>query len=234
MNYEKIYDSIIERARNRYLTEYTEKHHIIPRCMGGSDEISNLVELTPEEHFVAHQLLTKIYPQDARLALAAHMMTASRPSNKLYGWLRRRHSNAMSIIQSGKNNSQFGTMWIHNIETKEVKRIKNTDGVPIGWEKGRTSKRKECECRFCGNTFTYDSSVKRTLFCSNKCAQYHKSIAIYVIDNNIEDMIKKFVECESITKILHSYGISGRRGNRYFSSILKDMNLSVARRRNSS
>lgn len=33
------------------------KHHIIPKHMGGTDEPSNLVELTVEEHAEAHRLL---------------------------------------------------------------------------------------------------------------------------------------------------------------------------------
>jgi len=33
------------------------KHHIIPRYMGGTDDPSNLVELTPAEHAEAHRLL---------------------------------------------------------------------------------------------------------------------------------------------------------------------------------
>ncbi|XAO17074.1 homing endonuclease [Escherichia phage FL23] len=60
MNYEKIYNSLIDRARNRALTGYKERHHIIPKCLGGSNDASNLVDLTPEEHYVAHQLLVKI------------------------------------------------------------------------------------------------------------------------------------------------------------------------------
>jgi hypothetical protein len=33
------------------------KHHIIPKHMGGSDDSSNLIELTPEEHAEAHRKL---------------------------------------------------------------------------------------------------------------------------------------------------------------------------------
>lgn len=34
MDYKKIYDSLVERGINRTLDDYTEKHHIIPVCVG--------------------------------------------------------------------------------------------------------------------------------------------------------------------------------------------------------
>tara|TARA_Y100000296_G_C5042526_1_gene190621 strand:- start:2 stop:556 length:555 start_codon:yes stop_codon:yes gene_type:complete len=40
---------------------YTHKHHIIPRHAGGSDDPSNIVELTIEEHALAHKKLFFIY-----------------------------------------------------------------------------------------------------------------------------------------------------------------------------
>lgn len=62
MNYQKIYNDLISRAQAREsLSEYKETHHIIPRCMGGSDDKENLVELTGREHFISHWLLCKIY-----------------------------------------------------------------------------------------------------------------------------------------------------------------------------
>ena len=39
----------------------THTHHIIPRHAGGSDDPSNLVELTTEQHAVAHKKLFFIY-----------------------------------------------------------------------------------------------------------------------------------------------------------------------------
>ncbi len=39
--------------------------------------------------------------------------------------------------QQGEKNSQFGTMWIYNLELKESKRIKINDSIPEGWIKGR-------------------------------------------------------------------------------------------------
>ena len=59
--YTKIYFAIIERARNRNhikeLYDGYQRHHIIPRCMGGSDDEHNLVCLTYKEHRVCHRLL---------------------------------------------------------------------------------------------------------------------------------------------------------------------------------
>ena len=97
MDYQRIYEKLIDRARKRKLNEYHEKHHVIPRCMGGLDTSSNLVKLTPEEHYLAHQLLVKIHPRNDKLIYAAVMMASMRGiSNKLYGWLKRRASAARS------------------------------------------------------------------------------------------------------------------------------------------
>ena len=62
MNYKNIYDSLIKNALARgRVNGYRERHHIIPRSMGGSDEKNNLVELTAREHFIAHMCLALIY-----------------------------------------------------------------------------------------------------------------------------------------------------------------------------
>lgn len=71
MNYQKIYDAIIEKAKLRDEIEcYYEKHHIIPKSLGGLDSIENLVKLTFKEHFVCHRLLTKIYPKENKMHYA--------------------------------------------------------------------------------------------------------------------------------------------------------------------
>ena len=94
MNYASHYHRLIFRAQQREcLSGYVEMHHIVPRCLGGKDCAENIVALTPEEHFVAHQLLVKIYPENPKLVYAALMMASSSKftsrNNKAYGWLRR-------------------------------------------------------------------------------------------------------------------------------------------------
>lgn len=100
MNYSDHYDRLIIRGQNRTPQDgYFEKHHVVPRCLGGDDSEINLVLLTAEEHFVAHQLLVKLHPANTSLIYAAKQMTISgrgqqRANNKLYGWLRRKHIEA--------------------------------------------------------------------------------------------------------------------------------------------
>lgn len=105
MNYQKIHDNIINQAKNRILNGYSERHHIIPRCMSGTNDKNNLVRLTPEEHYVVHQLLVKIYPNEPKLAMATFRLTHKSSkmfhNNKLYGWLKRKHAKAMSKIKTG-------------------------------------------------------------------------------------------------------------------------------------
>lgn len=59
MNYESIYQQLIENARNRKAPLLFEKHHAIPRCLGGDDSKHNIVYLTYREHFIAHHLLVR-------------------------------------------------------------------------------------------------------------------------------------------------------------------------------
>ena len=107
MNYQSHYDRLIARARGRTLGGYRERHHVVPKCMGGGNEPTNIVELTAEEHYVAHQLLVKIYPKVRGLVLAAVRMARQCTGNKAYGWLRRRHAKAMSLMPSPTKGRPF-------------------------------------------------------------------------------------------------------------------------------
>lgn len=94
MDYATHYDRLIARARGRVLAGYRERHHVLPRCMGGTDAPANLVDLTPEEHYVAHQLLVKMHTGVRGLAHAAVKMAKQCRGRKAYGWLRRAHARA--------------------------------------------------------------------------------------------------------------------------------------------
>jgi hypothetical protein len=71
MDYLKLYNNIIKTRKSRLEhTEYCEKHHILPKCLGGTDDSDNLVILTYREHYLAHWLLTKIYPKEPKIHYA--------------------------------------------------------------------------------------------------------------------------------------------------------------------
>ncbi|AUE23129.1 homing endonuclease [Citrobacter phage CF1 ERZ-2017] len=102
MNYQKIYDSLVERRKASPFIGYTENHHIIPKCMGGSDDKENLVALSAREHFVAHLLLCKIHEGHFGLASAMVLMTTDKANNRLNNRLYELHRKLFS-----KNNSMF-------------------------------------------------------------------------------------------------------------------------------
>lgn len=73
MNYEKIYQSLVksrQELRESKKTVGYELHHILPKSLGGSNDIDNLVLLTYREHYMAHLLLTKMYPNEAKIHYA--------------------------------------------------------------------------------------------------------------------------------------------------------------------
>jgi hypothetical protein len=112
MNYKKIYDNLIlsrsKLARNKYDGIF-EKHHIIPRCLGGSNKKENLILLTPKEHLFAHLLLSKIYTgkEKSKMSFALLMMcnrNKSIVSSRQYETARK----LVRDLMSGKNHYFYG------------------------------------------------------------------------------------------------------------------------------
>lgn len=184
MNYAKIYNSIILRAKSRTPAsdEYFESHHIIPRSIGGTNDITNLVDLTAREHFVCHYLLTKMYEVETnewyRMSHAFLMMRASAKTHKsryfnsrLYDSQRKNFSEVMSRNQSGDANSQFGTRWIYNAKLKLNKKLSVKEEVPPGWKVGRKLSWQLPTCKQCGNEFT---PRRVESYCSLTCKQLAK------------------------------------------------------------
>jgi hypothetical protein len=68
--YSTWYYNIINNSKNRLLTGYKEKHHIIPRCLGGKDTKDNLAILTAREHFIVHMLLCKFTTGQIKMKMA--------------------------------------------------------------------------------------------------------------------------------------------------------------------
>lgn len=117
--YSRWYENLIEKAVTRkVLSGYTERHHIIPKCWGGSNEIDNLIELTAREHYIAHALLWKMsLPKKHHVQMmhAFTAMTRMRYDNRAYKInsrvfeaIRIEHSNHMKEKCKGRGNPNFG------------------------------------------------------------------------------------------------------------------------------
>jgi hypothetical protein len=114
-HYQKLCTRGQERASTRkeakLIFGYVEDHHIYPKCMGGSNDRSNKVFLTASEHFVAHQLLAKIFPNNYSLILACRYMcihsTNKRMNNKEFSWIKKKNSELQSIKMTGPGNPMY-------------------------------------------------------------------------------------------------------------------------------
>lgn len=152
MNYKKIYDSIIIRAQKRNdLEKPYDKHHIIPRSLGGNNSKNNIVKLTLREHFICHMLLSKIY---GKTMICAAMMLSSfkRYNSKKYEWLR---THFINEYMTGNNNpikrfphteerkqhfreTSLGRKWINNgTESCMAKSERLHNLLENGWQLGR-------------------------------------------------------------------------------------------------
>ena len=84
------------------------KHHIIPRHAGGTDDPLNLVELTVEEHALAHKLLYEKY--------------GKKPAEITYVYSGYNHSNGLYKCKYLHNNTffeQYGCdLELYNEETE--------------------------------------------------------------------------------------------------------------------
>lgn len=104
--YRRTYERLMHRAVGRlYVRGEHERHHIIPRCVGGLDHPDNIVCLTYREHFLAHWLLAK-FSDDRRMKHALFRMTTRGGGRIVSGWqfatARRAQAEAMIGVQLGK------------------------------------------------------------------------------------------------------------------------------------
>lgn len=150
------YNSIISKAKSRgKIDVYTEKHHILPRSLGGTNDLENLVELTGREHFIAHRLLVKITKGDnqSKMIFALNSMmnrynnTMDRyvPNSKVYEHLRILLSEAHKQIgRTDEHKAAISQAHTGKIVSKETRRRMSVSikaaGPAGGAVKGSTRK----------------------------------------------------------------------------------------------
>lgn len=125
VNYKKIYESfILDRlSKEDELDGYFERHHIVPRSLGGGDDKCNIIKLTPSDHFFAHSLLAKIYggPMYFSLSIMAERNSSSargyKPSRVKYDSCKKHMAEEQRKRMTGSGNSFYGRK--HSEETRK-------------------------------------------------------------------------------------------------------------------
>jgi hypothetical protein len=164
MDYRKIYDSIIDRAKNRTLNEYSEKHHIVPISLGGKNNKENLVNLTAREHFICHWLLWKFTTGTNKIKMghAFGRMRYHSSNNRYYTSIgyeiaKKAHSISASLCHKGKKLSEKEL--IRRKEKNPNAKDVIINGIKYNskkeaWEKLNTTKRRLYA--FLQNKITYE------------------------------------------------------------------------------
>lgn len=160
--YSRTYFRIIDRARSRKLEGYSEGHHVIPKSIGGSNFKTNIVQLTPKEHFIAHHLLVHMTTGKERTKMLFafwcmrrknqhhdERVTAifynrikllhveackTRNTSRVYAKGYKRPQSELSKTNIGKANK--GRKYYHDPITKEVVAVKNDQKIPAGYIPG--------------------------------------------------------------------------------------------------
>lgn len=174
---QRVHPSSSRKTAKRILG-YCESHHIIPSCLGGSDDQSNKVWLTAFEHLKAHLLLVKFSADEATKHKTSH--AAIRMLNKQHHRHERvyeedlpdqmlieiaqmrevaatLHAKHMSVKHSGEGNPFFGRT--NSEESNEARRKamtgfqrtqKNKDACRESKKGDKNPARKQVVCPFCG------------------------------------------------------------------------------------
>lgn len=116
--YNKFINNILD-SRGRFAcgNEYHERHHIIPKCCGGTDDEYNLIDLFAREHFMAHRLLALENPDNDKLIYAWHMMAFVKDRKQEryeitaeeYEEIKIIFAKTLSEARSGEKHPQYGT-----------------------------------------------------------------------------------------------------------------------------
>jgi hypothetical protein len=164
MDYKKIYEDLISKARSksrkrfkrndaRYV--YYEKHHIVPKCLGGSDSKDNLVFLTGKEHFVAHKLLVEIYSEEKSLIYGLIRMLYSGENHRRDYKISSREYERLKIKNSKLVSERFRGIKLSESHKKKISKshlgIGHTEETKIKLSKSHSGK----------NSYTYGKPLPK-------------------------------------------------------------------------
>lgn len=179
------YYAIIRNAQHTLKTGYVEAHHIIPKSfykqnnksgwlLGDPDDSSNIVKLTPREHFICHLLLTKMTSGKAKAKMvcaAWRIITDKKLNSWAYAIVREERAKTIGLLTRGrkmpeesiKQRTQSRLGFTHSQESKE--KMSQSHRGRVSWNKGLT---KAVDDRLNGGPAKGTPSPKKGLLGKNK------------------------------------------------------------------
>lgn len=132
--YNKLIDKCIQMESEGYPNDmYTEVHHILPKCMGGTNKKNNLVKMPIKYHIFAHIFLMKAFPNNNKLSYAAKCMTTV--------------SNEHTVIRNDVVKSSISIRLLSEIKEEGSKYMRGSLSPNYGIVRSDETKRKMSESK---------------------------------------------------------------------------------------
>ena len=154
MNYVNVYYSIIKNRLDNPVEGYVERHHIVPKSEGGSDDDDNKVNLTAREHYIAHLLLAKIYNDYKMYSAVVYMQCKTKRQKRdfkfnshLYEQIRKDFSIKNSEAHKGQIPWNKGIPQSEEAKKKNSEAHKGKQSPFKGKHRSETVRRKISEAR---------------------------------------------------------------------------------------
>lgn len=196
MKYKEFIQNILDtRGRFTCREEYHERHHIVPKCMGGSNNEDNLIDLYAREHFIAHELLAEENPKNKGLQYAWWNMAHGTKTicQKRYKCTPEEYEQAKIAFMKfnvGKNAPMYGKK--HTEETKR-KISEMGKGKMVGENNPMYGKRGK-DCPFYGLKRSDDTRKKLS-----ESRKIHRSVCQYNKQGNLLKIFDtEYDACEEI------------------------------------
>lgn len=167
--YKNRYEKFINTIRGkqpRDLIEYTETHHILPRCLHGTNDPKNLIELTLREHFLAHWLLWKAYPDYLPLASAFLQMNNKNSELSYKGFQGRITSRTYASLKT----KVYDLLKIHTVGWVYVKDEK---GCTVKLSKSDYESQNDFKFHTTGKIYVLDVETNKWVYISTEL--YHSN-----------------------------------------------------------
>jgi len=136
MNYTRIYNQLVD-TRVTLARTFTkgcgfEKHHIIPRCLGGTNAKSNIVVFTPREHFLAHRLLARMYTGEIKRKMCYAAWTMARTkkikvNSRMYAILKEQATANLKSQQTGVKRGPMSEEHKQKIREASIRRYQDPE-----------------------------------------------------------------------------------------------------------